>query len=56
MATVDDLTRDFKEDDILIVKEIDKEVRAVVNEAAEFAQSNPEPDASQLYTDVLVKT
>ena len=26
MATVDDLTIDFKEDDILIVKELDKEV------------------------------
>jgi len=38
------------------LKEIDKDVRAIVNEAAEFAQSDPEPDASQLYTDVLVKT
>jgi hypothetical protein len=26
MATVDDITIDFKEDDILIVKELDKEV------------------------------
>ena len=38
------------------LKEIDKEVRAVVNEAAEFAQSDPEPDPSELYTDVLVKS
>ncbi len=35
------------------LKEIDKEIRAVVNEAAEFAQSEPEPDPSELWTDVL---
>jgi len=34
------------------LKEIDNEVRAIVNEAAEFAQSDPEPDPSELYTDV----
>jgi pyruvate dehydrogenase E1 component alpha subunit len=34
------------------LKEIDREVRAVVNEAAEFAQADPEPDAAELYTDV----
>ena len=34
------------------MKEIDREVRARVNEAAEFAQSDPEPDPSELYTDV----
>ncbi len=37
------------------LKEIDREVRAIVSEAAEFAQNNPEPDASELYTDVLVE-
>ncbi len=37
------------------LKEIDREVRAVVSEAAEFAQNNPEPDASELYTDVLIE-
>lgn len=36
------------------LKEIDKEIRATVKEAAEFAQSSPEPDPSELYTDVLV--
>ena len=35
------------------LKEIDREVKAVVTEAAEFAQQSPEPDASELYTDVL---
>jgi pyruvate dehydrogenase E1 component alpha subunit len=34
------------------LKEIDREVRARVNEAAEFAQNDPEPDSSELYTDV----
>jgi pyruvate dehydrogenase E1 component alpha subunit len=37
------------EDDL---KTIDREVRQVVNEAAEFAQSDPEPDAAELFTDV----
>ncbi|MEM7444128.1 MAG: pyruvate dehydrogenase (acetyl-transferring) E1 component subunit alpha [Pseudomonadota bacterium] len=37
------------------LKAIDKEVRAVVNEAAEFAQSSPEPDPSELWTDVLLE-
>ncbi|EJF80672.1 pyruvate dehydrogenase E1 component subunit alpha [Bartonella sp. DB5-6] len=39
------------EDDL---KSIDKEVRAVVADAADFAQSDQEPDASELYTDILV--
>jgi pyruvate dehydrogenase E1 component alpha subunit len=36
------------------LKAIDAEVRAIVNEAADFAQHDPEPDASELYTDVYV--
>ena len=36
-------------------KAIDDEVKAIVQEAADFAQSSPEPDASALYTDVLVE-
>ena len=36
------------------LKDIDREVKAVVAEAAEFAQSSPEPDPSELYTDVLL--
>jgi pyruvate dehydrogenase E1 component alpha subunit len=38
------------EDDL---KKIDAEVRNVVNEAAEFATHDPEPDPSELYTDIL---
>ena len=34
------------------LKEIDKEVRRIVNEAAEFAQADPEPDPAELWTDV----
>ena len=36
------------------LKEIDKEVRAVVADAAEFAQNNPEPAPEELYTDILL--
>jgi pyruvate dehydrogenase E1 component alpha subunit len=34
------------------LKAIDAEVRKIVNEAADFAQADPEPDISELYTDV----
>ena len=37
------------------LKDLDREVRAIVNEAAEFAQNSPEPDASELFSDVLVE-
>jgi len=36
------------------LKAIDKDIRAIVAKSAEFAQTNPEPDVSQLYTDILV--
>ena len=34
------------------LKKIDAQVREVVNEAAEFATNDPEPDPSELYTDI----
>src|SRR4051794_9882266 len=34
------------------LKKVDTEVRAIVNEAAEFATHDPEPGPSELYTDV----
>ena len=37
------------EDDL---KKVDAEVRDIVNEAAEFATNDPEPDVSELWTDV----
>jgi pyruvate dehydrogenase E1 component alpha subunit len=38
------------EDDL---KAMDKDIRAIVNTAAEFASESPEPAAGELYTDVL---
>ena len=35
------------------LKGVDKDVRALVGEAAEFAQTDPEPDPSELWTDIL---
>ncbi|MBB4266092.1 pyruvate dehydrogenase (acetyl-transferring) E1 component subunit alpha [Roseospira visakhapatnamensis] len=37
------------------LKDIDRDVKAVVGEAAEFAQHSPEPDPAELWTDVLVE-
>lgn len=34
------------------LKAIDKEIKAVVNEAAEFAKTSPEPALSELWTDI----
>ncbi len=36
------------------LKAIDKEIRAIVSEAADFAEQSPEPAPEELYTDVLV--
>ncbi len=38
-----------------MLKTIDQEIRKQVAEAADFAESAPEPDAAELYTDVLVE-
>jgi len=37
------------------LKKIDGKVREAVNEAAEFATHDPEPDPSELWTDVLLE-
>ena len=34
------------------LKKVDAKVRETVNEAAEFATNDPEPDPSELYTDI----
>ena len=44
------LKRGFASEDSL--KKIDAEVRAIINEAAEFASSDAEPDPAELWTDV----
>jgi pyruvate dehydrogenase E1 component alpha subunit len=36
------------------LKAIDKEIRAIVAEAADFAEQSPEPELGELYTDILV--
>jgi pyruvate dehydrogenase E1 component alpha subunit len=38
-----------------VIKAIDDEVKAVIQEAADFAQSSKEPELSELYTDVLLE-
>jgi len=40
------------EDDL---KKIDNEIKAIVKEAADFSLASPEPDASELWTDVLIE-
>ena len=42
-----------KEDEL---KAIDKEIKDIVVEAAKFAEDAPEPEASELHTDVLVES
>ncbi|MBB6122470.1 pyruvate dehydrogenase (acetyl-transferring) E1 component subunit alpha [Sphingobium subterraneum] len=37
------------------LKSIDQSIRKIVTESADFAESSPEPDPSELYTDVLVE-
>jgi pyruvate dehydrogenase E1 component alpha subunit len=36
------------------LKKLDKDIRGIVTEAADFAEQSPEPDPKELYTDVLV--
>ncbi|MCG6857338.1 MAG: pyruvate dehydrogenase (acetyl-transferring) E1 component subunit alpha [Salaquimonas sp.] len=43
-------TKAASEEDL---KAIDKEIREIVGKAADFAQADPEPDISELYTDIL---
>ena len=37
------------------IKSIDKEIKEIVNEAAQFAQDSPEPEPEELWTDVYIK-
>jgi pyruvate dehydrogenase E1 component alpha subunit len=46
-------THKVSEDEL---KEIDKKVKEQVNEAAEFAKASPEPDPSELWTDVSLSS
>jgi pyruvate dehydrogenase E1 component alpha subunit len=42
---------DVTEDEL---KQIDREIKDLVSDAAEFAQNSPEPDPTELYTDVTL--
>jgi len=46
---------DGKMTDEAALKEVDAEIRKIVNEAVEYAQHSPEPDPSELWTDILVE-
>src|ERR1700737_1328017 len=46
---------DEKKTDEAALKAVDAEIRKIVNDAAEYAQHSPEPDPSELWTDVLVE-
>ena len=36
-------------------KAIDDEVKAIIQDAADFAQTSPQPDESELFTDILLE-
>ncbi|MEA3066242.1 MAG: pyruvate dehydrogenase component alpha subunit, partial [Sphingomonadales bacterium] len=38
------------------LKKIDTDIKRIVVEAADFAEQSPEPEAAELYTDILVET
>jgi pyruvate dehydrogenase E1 component alpha subunit len=38
------------------LKKIDSQIKRIVTESADFAEQSPEPDAAELYTDILVET
>jgi len=52
-AKADLLKLGVSEDEL---KDIDKRIRATVSEAADFAEKSPEPEPTELYTDVLVES
>jgi pyruvate dehydrogenase E1 component alpha subunit len=52
-AKEDLLQLGVKDDEL---KAIEKEIRAIVNASAEYAEQAPEPELSELYTDILVES
>jgi pyruvate dehydrogenase E1 component alpha subunit len=45
------LSKKYASEDEL--KKVETDIRAIVNDSAEFATNDPEPDVSELYTDIL---
>ena len=37
------------------LKKIDSEIKAIITEAATYAQESPEPNTNELLTDILVE-
>jgi pyruvate dehydrogenase E1 component alpha subunit len=37
------------------LKALEKDIRTIVNNSADFAETSPEPELGELYTDVLVE-
>ncbi len=54
LTAIKDMMQDAGIDEAQI-KDIDKDIKAIVNEAAQFAQDSPEPDPEELWTDVLIE-
>jgi pyruvate dehydrogenase E1 component alpha subunit len=52
---VEEKLREAKMADDAAMKAVDAEIRRIVADAAEFARTTPEPDPSELYTDVYVE-
>jgi pyruvate dehydrogenase E1 component alpha subunit len=52
---VEELLRTRKFADDAAMKAVDAEIRRIVADAAEFARTTPEPDPSELYTDVYTE-
>jgi pyruvate dehydrogenase E1 component alpha subunit len=46
------LEKNYASEDEL--KDIEKDIRAIVTEAADFATNDPEPEAAELYADILI--
>ena len=41
--------------DEITLKDMDREIKAIITDSAEFAQASEEPDPSELYTNILVE-
>lgn len=52
---VKELLLEEKWADLDSLKAIDKDIKVIVNDAAEFAKTSPEPDPAELWTDVLLE-
>ena len=47
------IERQVSEDEF---KKLDKEIKQIIQEAVDFSENSSEPDAAELYTDILIET